>query len=408
MINSESIKKQFPILSNRVDGQPLVYLDSANTSLTPESVIEKMNQYYREYNANVHRSLYELSEKATLEYGKGREKVQHFLGAEQLSEIIFTKNATEALNLVVQTWGRQNLSQGDTVLLSIMEHHSNIVPWQMLQQQLGFDVHFLQVDQQGRLDLQEYQHILQEKSVKMVSIVHQSNVLGTINPVQEMAALAHQNGALFMADGSQSAPHLPVNVQELGVDFFVCTGHKMYGPTGVGVLYGKQEILEDMPPFLGGGDMIRTVSTEGSTWNDLPYKFEAGTPSIAGVIGLGSAVDFMNEIGLENIQGHEHHLLESALHQLSSLPGLSIFGPEDMQKCGSTITFALEGIHPHDIASMLGEQGVCIRAGHHCAQPLMEYLQVPATARVSFAAYNTEEDIKKFVLALQHVQQRFS
>ncbi len=407
MINQDFINDQFPILRRQSHGHDLCYLDSANTSLTPEMVLQKMNEYYRDYNANVHRSLYESSEKATLEYGKAREKVQQFLGAKSQQEIIFTKNASEALNLVVQTWGRENLSEGDTVVLSLMEHHSNIVPWQILQKERGFKIHFLSLTEDGRLDLDEYQSVLQQQQVKVVSIVHQSNVLGTINPIKKMAELAHQHGSLFMADGSQSAPHMPVNVSELAVDFFVCTGHKMYGPTGVGVLYGKKELLESMPPFLGGGDMIRTVETSGSTWNELPYKFEAGTPNIAGVIGLGAAIDFINEIGINTLHDHEQRLMKKALHKLKEIPGLQIFGPQTSEERGATITFSLEGIHPHDIASMLGESGVCIRAGHHCAQPLMEYLQVPATARISFAAYSAEDDISTLINAIKEVQHKF-
>jgi len=403
----QTFQDDFPILKKTVDGHRLVYLDNTNTSLTPNQVIEKMNQYYTDYNANIHRAVYSLSETATTEYEAAREKVRNFINAASTKEIVFTRNATEAINLIVQTWGRKNLKAGDTVILSIMEHHSNIVPWQLLQKEKGFNIRYLSLTEDGRLNLDAYERILKTEPVKMVSVVHQSNVLGTINPVKKMTQLAHQYGAKMMIDGAQSVPHMKVDVQDLDSDFFVFTGHKMCGPTGIGVLQTKAGILEAMPPFLGGGDMIRSVQIAGSEWNDLPYKFEAGTPNIAGVIGLGAAVDYLESIGMKKIQDQEMELLEYALEHMKKIKDLKIYGPLDGKDRGAIISFSLAGIHPHDLATVLGERGVCVRAGNHCAQPLMEFLRVSATTRISLAFYNTKEDIDAFIEGVQHAQSMF-
>jgi cysteine desulfurase/selenocysteine lyase len=407
MINYDDILKDFPILNSTHDTHTLSYLDSANTSLTPEPVIAAMDQYYREYNANIHRGIYPLSEKATAMHEEARQKIADFIHASSTKEIVFTRNATEALNLVVQTWGRQQLKKGDTVLLSIMEHHSNIVPWQLLQKELGFDIEFLNIDEEGRLDLEELKNTLSEKQVKIASLTYQSNTLGTFNPIKEIAQLVHDEGGLIIVDACQAVPHMPVDVQDLDADFLAFTGHKMCGPTGIGVLYAREALLEEMPPFLGGGEMIRTVTKEGSTWNDLPYKFEAGTPNIAGAIGLGAAVDYLNSLGMKDIQEKEKELCEYALQGLSSIEGLKIYGPQNSEMRGAVISFEVSGIHPHDLATLLGEENICIRAGNHCAQPLMEYLQVAATSRMSFSFYNTKEDIDRAIVAIKKAQQLF-
>ncbi|MDZ4217125.1 MAG: aminotransferase class V-fold PLP-dependent enzyme, partial [Candidatus Gracilibacteria bacterium] len=325
----------FPILDQRVYGHPLTYLDSANTSLTPDPVLQSMDEYYREYNANIHRAVYPLGEKATLEHENAREKLRQFIKAESVQEIIFTRNATEGINLVAKTWGKQNLKQGDTILLSIMEHHSNIVPWQMLAQENGLEIQYLGINHEGRLDLEEYNSLLKNEKIRMVGVTHQSNVLGTINPVKEMIQLAHEQGSKVLVDGAQAVPHMPIDVQYLSADFYVFTGHKMCGPTGIGVLYAKKTLLEEMPPFLGGGEMIRTVTTEGSTWNDLPYKFEAGTPHISGAIGLGAAVDYLNALDMTAVQSAEKRLLDYALKQVQNLHGLRLYGPQESDMRGS-------------------------------------------------------------------------
>jgi cysteine desulfurase/selenocysteine lyase len=404
---SNSFQSDFPILQQSINGHRLVYLDNTNTSLTPNQVLQKTNEYYQEYNANIHRAVYSLSERATMEYESAREKVRAFINASSIKEIIFTRNATESINLVTQTWGRKNLQAGDTVILSIMEHHSNIVPWQLLQKEKGFNIRYVSLTDEGRINLEAYERILKTEKVKLVSIVHQSNVLGTINPVKKMTQLAHQYGAMMMIDAAQSIPHMKVDVQDLNADFFVFTGHKMCGPTGVGVLQARAELLEEMPPFMGGGDMIRSVQIAGSEWNDLPYKFEAGTPNIAGAIGLGAAIDYLNSIGMEKIHQMEQDLLEYALKRIQEIQQLTIFGPKSIEDHGAIISFSVTGIHPHDLATILGEQGVCVRAGNHCAQPLMEFLNVPATTRISLYFYNTKEDIDAFIEGVKSAQQLF-
>jgi len=403
MINRD-LQYDFPILSQ----QSLCYLDSANTALTPEPVLAAMDEYYRDYNANIHRGIYPISEKATAKHEAARAKVQQFLGASSSEEIVFTRNATEAINLVVNTWGRQNLKKNDGVLLSVMEHHSNIVPWQILQKEIGFTIHFVNIDNEGVIDQEQYQDILKKENIKMVGIIHQSNTLGSINPVKDMVKIAHDSGALTLVDGAQSVVHMSVDVQDIDSDFFVFTGHKLYGPTGIGVLYGKKQHLQDMPPFMGGGEMIRTVTKDESSWNDLPYKFEAGTPNIAGAIGLRAAIDYINEIGMDAIVKHEQELTTVLLEKLSDIEGLTIYGSHSPDNRGATVSFSLEGIHPHDIASILGEEGICVRARNHCAQPLMEYLGVHATTRASLGLYNTTEDIDRLVEGLRQVQKIFS
>lgn len=402
------MKQDFPILEQTVNGHPLTYLDSSNTSLTPIQVTKAMDEYYHEYNANVHRALYHLSEKATQAVEDAREKVQAFINADSKQEIIFTKNGTESLNLIVQTWGRENLKKGDVVVLSVMEHHSNIVPWQILQKENDFEIRYLSLTSEGRLDVEEYKSILKNEKVRIVSLVHESNVLGTINPVKDLILLAHEQGALFMLDACQSVAHMPLDVQDLDADFVVMTGHKMLGPTGIGVLYGKKTLLENMPPWIGGGDMIRSVTLEGSSWNDLPYKFEAGTPNISGIIGLGAAIDYLQKIGMDKIYQHEEELGQYTLQALTKIPNLRLLGPQDMKDRGSIFSFDLPGLHPHDLAAILAERGICIRAGNHCAQPLMEYLHVPATSRVSLFWYTTQSDIDRLIEGIQHAQSLFS
>jgi cysteine desulfurase/selenocysteine lyase len=398
------VRADFPILSRTVHGKPLVYLDSTATSQKPQVVLDAMDDYYRTTNANIHRGVYEMSEVATERYEKARARIAKFIGAKSSREIIYTRNTTEAINLVAHSWGRSNLQKGDTVLLSKMEHHSNLVPWHILAAERGIKIRYLDVDARGTLVLDDIYNQLH--GVKLVSITHMSNVLGTINPVEQVIAAAHEAGALIMLDGAQSVPHLPVNVQELDVDFLVFSGHKMCGPTGIGILYGKRKLLEEMPPFLGGGDMIRTVTLEGYTPNELPWKFEAGTPAIAEAIGLGAAVDYLSGIGMENIHTHEQELTEYALQQVSAIPGLTIYGPDAGYK-GGVISFDIEGAHPHDVATILDSEGIAIRAGHHCCQPLMHHLNVPALARASFYLYTTKGDIDALVEGIYRVKKIF-
>lgn len=408
MINHDHILKDFPLLKEKRNGHPLAYLDSANTSLTPEPVIAAMDEYYRKYNANIHRGIYPLSEIATAKHEEAREKVRSFINAPSAKEVVFTRNATEALNLVVQTWGRQELTEKDSIILSMMEHHSNIVPWQILQKEIGFQIIFIEIDEDGRLKMDQLETELKEHQVKMISIAHQSNTLGTINPINKIAKLAHEYGALIMIDACQSVPHMSVDVQDVDADFLVFTGHKLCGPTGIGVLYGKESLLEKMPPFLGGGEMIRTVTKEGATWNDLPYKFEAGTPNIAGAIGLGAAIDYLESLVMKNIQQQEQELGTYTLQKLKSIDGLKIYGPQEMNERGSVFSFEVSGIHPHDLATILGEENICIRAGNHCAQPLMEYLGVAATSRLSLSFYNSKEDIDRCREAIIKAQTLFN
>jgi cysteine desulfurase / selenocysteine lyase len=403
----EDIRNDFPILSRQVHGKPLAFLDSAASSQKPTAVIETMNQYYRTYNANVHRGVYQISEEATAAMEKARVKVARFINARQSKQVIFTRNTSESINLVAYTWGSVNIHAGDLIVLSEMEHHSNLVPWHLLAQRTGARLEFIPVSDEGELRLDIYEQLLQQQP-KLVAFTQVSNVLGTINPAKEMIAQAHAAGAVVLIDAAQSVPHMPVDVQALDADFFCFSGHKMLGPTGIGVLYGKRDLLEAMPPFMGGGDMIRTVHLRESTWNDLPWKFEAGTPAIAEAIGLGAAVDYLNSLGMDFVRQHEHEITAYALEQLQAVPGLTVYGP-NASKRGGVVSFTLGDIHPHDLASILDQEvGVAIRAGHHCAQPLMERFGLAATARASFYVYTIKEEIDVLVQGLLKAQQIFS
>ena len=399
------IRADFPILKQLIHGKPLVYLDNAATSQKPQAVIDSLVQYYTTTNANVHRGVHTLSQQATDDYEGARAKVRQFIGAAEDREIIFVRGTTEGINLVAQTYGRQNIGPGDEIIVSNMEHHSNIVPWQMLCEEKGARLRVVPINDDGELLLDEYEKLLGPRT-KLVSMVHQSNSLGTILPVEQIIAMAHSHGVPVLLDGAQSVPHLPVNVQQLGCDFLVFSGHKLYGPTGIGVLYGKAELLEAMPPFQGGGEMIKSVTFEKTIYNDLPNKFEAGTPNIAGAIALGAAIDYVTELGIDRIQAYEHELLEYGTQALSDISSLRIIGTA-AEKAG-VLSFVMDGVHPHDIGTILDTEGVAIRTGHHCTQPLMERFQIPATARASLAFYNTREDIDALVKAIDRVIEVFS
>jgi cysteine desulfurase/selenocysteine lyase len=406
-LNMAAIRADFPALDQDVHpGKRLVFLDSAASSQKPRQVIDAMSRYYETSHANVHRGIYVMSERATEAYETAREKVRDFINAGSRKEIIFTRNTTESVNLVAGTWGRANLKPGDVVVLSVMEHHSNIVPWQILAEQVGFTIRYIPVTDDGQLDLETYAAFLRDEPVKLVSLMHVSNVLGTVNPVAAIGAQAHAAGALFMVDGAQGVPHLKVDVQALGVDFMAFSAHKMAGPTGIGVLYGKRDLLEAMPPYMGGGDMIKRVTLEGSTWNDLPYKFEAGTPAIAEAVGLGAAVDYLTGLGMDNILAHEQIVVDYALDRLSEVPGLTLYGPSPEKRNG-VATFSLKDIHAHDVAQLLDLEGVAVRAGHHCAMPLHKRFGISATARASFYVYNTTADVDALIEAIYNARQVF-
>jgi cysteine desulfurase/selenocysteine lyase len=399
-------RADFPILAREVrPGVPLVYLDSAATSQKPLPVIEAMDRYYRHSNANVHRGIHVLAEEATALYEGGREKIKQFIHAASTKEVIFTRNTTEAINLVAYSWGRANIHPGDVVVYTAMEHHSNLVPWQMLAQEKGARILVIPVTDGGELDLAAFDDILAQ-SPRIVCLTHASNVLGTINPVSEIAARAHAAGAVVLVDAAQSVPHLPVDVQTLGVDFVAFSGHKMCGPTGIGVLWGKQTLLEEMPPFLGGGDMIRRVYLDSFKPNVLPYKFEAGTPAIAESVGLGAAVDYLTSVGIEAIQAHERDIVAYAMDRLEEVPGIQVYGPPADRR-GGVAAFSLEGIHPHDVAQVLDRDGIAIRAGHHCAMPLHDRYGLPATSRASFYLYNVHEDVDRLIDGLYKVKKLF-
>ena len=401
-----SLRSLFPVLERQVHGKPLVYLDNAATTQKPLAVIESMDNYYRHYNSNIHRGVHTLSEEATTAYEEARKRIARFINAASDKQTIFTRNATEAINVVVYSWGRANLGPGDEVLITEMEHHSNIVPWQILQEQLGFTLRYVPITEGGLLDLSELDTLLNERT-KLFAFVHVSNVLGTVNPVVELVQAAHAVGALALIDASQSVPHMPVDVQALDADFLVFSGHKLCGPTGIGILYGKRELLEAMPPFMGGGDMIREVKMSGSRWNTLPYKFEAGTPAIAEGIGLGAAVDFLQEVGLEWVWQHEQAMTSYAYERLAQVEGLRILGPGPEQR-GGLVAFTLNDIHPHDLSAVLDNDGIAIRAGHHCAQPIHDRLGIVASARASFYLYNTFEEVDKLVVGLEKAGQIFA
>lgn len=405
-LDISKIRADFPILKREVaPGIPLVYLDSTATSQKPIAVMQAMNDYYERSNANIHRGVHTLAEEATAQYEAAREKVAVFIGAKKSREIIFVRNTTEAINLVAFSWGRKFLQRGDRVLLTEMEHHSNLVPWQILAQEKELQLDFVPVTSDGLLDLNDYQKLLELKP-KVVAFTHMSNVLGTINPVVEMTRMAHQAGAVVLVDGAQSVPHLPVNVQHLDVDFLAFSAHKMLGPTGIGALYGKEELLESMPPFLGGGDMIKKVYLRQFTPNELPHKFEAGTPAIAEAIGFGAAVDYLSRVGMDRIAAYEHEIIHYALEALSEIEGLKVYGPSADQK-GGVASFTMRGIHPHDVSQILDREGIAVRAGHHCAMPLHEKFGLPATTRASFYLYNTREEVDHLMRGLAKVKKIF-
>jgi cysteine desulfurase/selenocysteine lyase len=400
------IRQDFPILAQKAyPGVSLVYLDSTATSQKPMQVIEAMDRFYQQSNANIHRGIHKLAEEATAAYEAARLKIARFIGVDNPREIIFTRNTTEAINLVAYSWGRIQLSTGDLVLLTEMEHHSNIVPWQILAQERGIRLEYISVTPDGLLDQESYIYFLQQNP-KLVAFTHMSNVLGTINPVKQMVEAAHRAGALVLIDAAQSVPHLPVDVRDLGADFLAFSGHKMCGPTGIGILYGRQKLLEQMPPFLGGGDMIRKVQLSGYLPNELPYKFEAGTPAIAEAIGLGAAVDYLSALGMENIQAHEHEIITYAIERLEEVPGIHLIGPSADQK-GGVASFAFDGVHPHDVAQVLDRFGIAVRAGHHCAMPLHEKFRLPATTRASFYLYNTFQEVDALIEGLYKVKSIF-
>jgi cysteine desulfurase/selenocysteine lyase len=401
----DKVRADFPVLNQTINGKPLVYLDNAATSQKPQSVIDTLVKYYSTENANVHRGVHTLSQRATDDYEEARDKVKRFINADKDDEIIFVRGTTEGINLISQTYGRSCIGEGDEIIISSMEHHSNIVPWQILCQEKGATLRVIPVNDLGELVLDDYELLFTAKT-KLVSIVHQSNALGTINPAKEIVDIAHGHGVPVLLDGAQAIAHMEVDVRELGCDFYAFSGHKLYGPTGIGVLYGKESILEEMPPYQAGGEMIKSVTFEETLYNVLPNKFEAGTPNIAGAIGLGAAIDYVETLGIGQIAAYESELLQYGTDRLSSIEGLKIIGTADRK--GSLISFVMEGVHPHDIGTILDAEGIAIRTGHHCAQPLMDRFGVPATARASFAFYNTKEEIDVLVKGIDRVIEVFS
>lgn len=398
------VRQDFPILRRKIRGKPLVYLDNAATTQKPQAVIDRLVRYYSEENSNVHRGVHFLSEVATAAYEGARTTVKRYINARSEKEIVFTRGTTESINLVVQSWGRTNIGEGDEVLISAIEHHSNIVPWQLLCAEKNATLRVIPVNDRGEVDVAEYGRMLDDR-VKIVAIGHASNALGTINPIAKMIALAHANGSLILIDGAQGVPHMAVDVQQLDCDFYAFSGHKVYGPTGIGVLYGKEKLLEEMPPWQGGGDMILSVSFEKTTYNALPYKFEAGTPNIEGVIGLAAALDYAGSLGADNIGAYEHEVLLHATKRLQEIDGLRIIGTAANK--AAVISFVLEGVHPHDIGTVLDQEGIAIRTGHHCAQPLMMRFNVPATGRASFGLYNTRQEADVLAAGLRKVIEVF-
>lgn len=403
-MNITDIREQFPILHQQVNGHDLVYLDSAATSQKPRAVIETLDKYYNQYNSNVHRGVHTLGTRATDGYEGAREKVRKFINAKSMAEIIFTKGTTTSLNMVALSYARANLKPGDEVVITYMEHHANIIPWQQAVKATGATLKYIPLQEDGTISLEDVRETV-TSNTKIVAVSHVSNVLGTVNPIKEMAKIAHDNGAVIVVDGAQSTPHMKIDVQDLDCDFFALSSHKMCGPTGIGVLYGKKALLENMEPAEFGGEMIDFVGLYESTWKELPWKFEAGTPIIAGAIGLGTAIDFLEEIGLDEISRHEHKLAAYALERFRQLDGVTVYGPEER---AGLVTFNLDDVHPHDVATVLDAEGIAVRAGHHCAQPLMKWLDVTATARASFYLYNTEEEIDKLVEALQKTKEYFT
>ena len=407
MIDAAALKKDFPILFQEVNDEPLVYLDNAATSQKPQQVLDALNTYYQRDNANVHRGVHTLAERATAKYEMTRQKVKTFINAKETAEVLFTRGTTTSLNWVAKSFGEANVNEGDEIVISYMEHHSNIIPWQQLAKKQKATLRYIELTPTGELDLASAKKLITAKT-KIVAIAHVSNVLGVVNPIAELTEIAHQVGAVMVVDGAQSVPHMAVDVQQLDVDFYVFSGHKMLAPTGIGVLYGKRSLLEKMEPIEFGGEMIDFVYLEDSTWKELPWKFEAGTPNIAGAIGLGAAIDYLTEVGMEDIHHYEQELVAYVLPKLQEIPGITIYGPTDPAKRTGVITFNLEGVHPHDLATAMDMEGVAVRAGHHCAQPLMNYLEVNSTARASFYFYNTKSDADTFIKALLATKEFFT
>jgi len=412
-IDVQKIRKDFPILGREVHGEPLVYFDNAATSQKPTQVIDVISDYYSRYNANVHRGVHKLSEEATAAFEGARKRIADFVNAGDSRQIVFTRNATEAINLVAYSWARKNIKKDDEILLTQMEHHSNLVPWQILARGVGAKLKFIPINSRGELETNKLAELVTQKT-KLVALTHVSNVLGTINPVKQIIEnIKHLNSRIkVLVDGAQAVPHMPVSIQNIKPDFYVFTGHKMLGPTGIGVLYAKKEILEEMEPFLGGGEMILEVDWENSSWNYVPWKFEAGTPDVAGAIGLGAAVDYLNSLGVKNVREHEKELTAYALEQFSKIQGLVIYGPKEVEKRGGVVSFNIVkngqvAIHPHDLASILDTEGIAVRSGHHCAQPLMTVLGIPAAARVSFYIYNTKDEINKLIPGIEKAKRIF-
>jgi len=401
----EEIRKDFPILRRRVHGKKLVYLDNAATTQKPKSVIDATVDYYTNHNANPHRGVHQLSVEATEAFEGARKTVASFINS-STEEVVFTRGTTEGLNLVRYAWGNSRVKKGDLIVLTMMEHHSNIVPWQLLAEQAGARVEYVGLTPEGKLDMAHFESLMAQTPV-LVAFTHCSNVLGTINDAARLSALAKREGAVTVVDGAQSTPHMPTDVQQIGCDFLVFSGHKMLGPTGIGALYGRKSLLQEMEPFQGGGDMIRQVHTTGATWNDVPYKFEAGTQDSAGAVGLGAAIDYLSAIGMEKVRAHEESLVGYALERMSALPGMTIYGPKNPGDRGGVVSFNMGDIHPHDMASILDEEGVAIRSGHHCAQPLMELLNLSATSRASFYIYNSYDDVDALILALSKAREVF-
>ncbi|HXA04655.1 MAG TPA: cysteine desulfurase [Bryobacteraceae bacterium] len=401
----EALREDFPVLKQTVHGKPLVYLDSAATAQKPSVVVEAIRRFHEVDCANIHRGVHELSQRSTAAYEETRTKVRRFLHAKSTDELIFVRGTTEGVNLVSSSWGRKFVNPGDEIIISAMEHHSNIVPWQMLCEEKGATLRVIPMNDRGELLIDEYEKLLNART-RMVAVTHVSNVLGTINPVQQIVDMAHNAGALALIDGAQAAPHMKIDVQALDADFYALSGHKVFGPTGIGILYGKSKLLNAMPPYQGGGDMIKVVTFAKTIYNDLPYKFEAGTPNIAGGIGLGAALDYVNRIGLEEIGAYEQQLLEYGTDALSAIPGLRIIGTA--REKAAVLSFVMEGIHPHDIGTVLDKQGIAVRTGHHCAQPVMDFYNVPATTRASFAFYNTFGEIDALVAGLKKVKEVFA
>ena len=406
IVNSYELRNDFPIFKKKINGKDLVYLDNASTTQKPYSVINSITDFYSNYNSNIHRAVYQLAEEATELYEQTRKKIANFINVRP-EEIIFTRNTTESINLIAYSWARSNLKKDDVIALTEIEHHSNIVPWQILCQEIGTRLEYVGIDESGFLDVEHLIELISSRKVKLVSISHMSNVLGTIVPIERIVKIAHQYDIPVIVDGAQSVPHMPVDVKNLDCDFLVFSAHKMLGPTGVGVLYAKKELLEKMKPFMAGGDMIKEVFKFHTNYNEVPYKFEAGTPNIADVVGFGAAVEYLEKIGMENIRKHEIYLTEYALESMQSLKHITIYGPMDSKFRGGVISFNIADIHPHDLATIMNDHGIAIRSGHHCAQVLMQRLDVPATSRASFYIYNTKEEIDKFVNAIKEAGRIF-